>query len=226
MVLAAAADSVPTSYEEDGKQVGILVDVINEAFRRAGYAVEIRLMPWARCLGEVKDGLVDGIFSVFVTSDRQQFLNYTNEVLITQVQALFVLNDSSVKFDGDLKALSDYSIGIIIQTSYGPRLDAALKGDIFQRIDTARNSEINMRKLLARRVDVIPSYQHVALGTAKKLGALGKIRQLYPEVEAIPSYLAFSRQRDYGKIIRAFDVALASMKKDGTYAKLFSRYLQ
>lgn len=34
-LVLAAADSVPTAYVVDGKQVGILVDVVTEAFARA-----------------------------------------------------------------------------------------------------------------------------------------------------------------------------------------------
>jgi polar amino acid transport system substrate-binding protein len=226
VILAAAADSVPTSYVENGKQTGILIDVINEAFRRAGYSVEVKLMPWARCLAEVKNGAVDGIFSVFVTPERQEFLTYSNEVLITQVQVFFVRVDSSLTFEGDLRKFTGKSIGIINQTSYGPRLDAALKEGIFEKIDSTKDSESNIRKLIAGRVDMIPSYRHVVLSTAKRLGVLDKIRQLSPDIEAIPSYLAFTQKRDFAKLIRDYDKAIASMKQDGTYDQLFNRYIQ
>lgn len=224
IVLAAAADSVPTSYEENGKQTGILVDLLNEAFKRAGYTVEIQLMPWARCQEEVKNGDIDGIFSVFITAERQKYLTYTNEVLITQVQAFFVPVDSEITFDGDLRKLASKSIGIINQTSYGPKLDAALKGGLFNRIDQAQSIESNIQKLLAGHIDLIPSYRHVVLSTAKKLGVTDKIKQLSPDIEAIPSYLAFTQRRDFTKVIDDYNKALASMKKDGTYDTIFNKY--
>ena len=226
LILAAAADSIPTSYVENGKPTGILVDVIHEAFRRAGYKVEVRLMPWARCIAAAKSGAVDGIFSVFKTPERQQFMTYTDEVLITQVQAFFVRADSSLTFDGDLTKLTGISIGVIKKTSYGPRLDAALTTGIFKKIDVATNSELNVRKLIAGRVDMIPSYRNIVLSTAKTLGSLDKIKQLSPEIEAIPSYLAFTKKRDFTQLIRDYDKAIASMKKDGSYEQLFNRYLQ
>ena len=226
VILAAAADSIPTSYVENGKPTGILVDVINEAFRRAGYKVEVKLMPWARCIAAAKSGAVDGIFSVYMTPERQQFMTYTDEVLITQVQAFFVRADSSLTFDGDLTKLRGTSIGVIKKTSYGPRLDAALNTGIFKKIDFTTNSELNVRKLIAGRIDMIPSYRHVVLSTAKKVGALDKIKQLSPDIEAIPSYLAFTKKRDFTKLIRDYDKAIASMKKDGSYEQIFNRYLQ
>ncbi len=226
VILAAAADSIPTSYVENGKPTGILVDVINEAFRRAGYKVEVKLMPWARCIAAAKSGAVDGIFSVYMTPERQQFMTYTDEVLITQVQAFFVRADSSLTFDGDLTKLRGTSIGVIKKTSYGPRLDAALNTGIFKKIDFTTNSELNVRKLIAGRIDMIPSYRHVVLSTAKKVGALDKIKQLSPDIEAIPSYLAFTKKRDFTKLIRDYDKAISSMKKDGSYEQIFNRYIR
>ena len=224
-LVLAAADSVPTAYIDSGKQTGILVDVINEVFKRTGYSVEIAIMPWARCLAEVKAGKIDGIFSIYKTSARQEFLTYADEVLITQVQAFFVRKDSTISFDGDLNKLSELRIGIINETSYGPRLDAALSNRIFKNVDVAMNASTNIQKLLRDRIDVIPSYRHVVLGSATTLGVAGSIKELSPAIEAIPSYLAFSNKKDYARAIGAFNEALRSMKQDGTYDAIFNKYL-
>jgi polar amino acid transport system substrate-binding protein len=226
LVLAAADQSIPTSYIEDGQQVGILIDVINEAFNRAGYSVEIKLMPWARCLIEVENGNVDGIFSAFITEERLSFLTYAEEVLITQVQAFFVRSDSDITFDGNLSSLEDYSIGLIKGTSHGPRLDTAIEEGTFKKIDVTQNSQSNVSKLVAGRIDLLPSYRHIVLSTAKELDYVGKIKQLSPEIEAIHSYLAFSKKRDFSNEIDDFNRALSSMKLDGTYDQIFNKYLK
>ncbi|WP_221076792.1 substrate-binding periplasmic protein [Agarivorans aestuarii] len=226
IVLAAAAGSIPTSYIENGEQTGILVDVINQVFMRAGYTVEIKLMPWARCLRSVEEGTVDGIFSVYMTAERQTFLSYTSEALITQVQAFFVPIDSPIVFDGDFQQLAEKSIGIINGTSYGPKVDAAIEQGLFKAVDEAQNSKSNVRKLLAGRVDLIPSYRHVVFSTAKTLGAAHHIKQLSPPIEAIPSYLAFTNKRDFSIVIGEYDKALSEMKSDGTYDRIFEKYFQ
>jgi len=224
-LVLAAADSVPTAYVDNGRQTGMLVDVINEVFKRTGYSVEIAIMPWARCLAEVKAGKIDGIFSVYRTRARQEFLTYTDEVLITQVQAFFVRKDSTISFDGDLNKLSDLRIGIINETSYGPRLDQALGKGVFKKVDVANSASTNIQKLLHDRIDVIPSYRHVVLDSARTLGVAGSIKELSPAIEAIPSYLAFSNKKDYARAIEAFNQALRSMKEDGTYDAIFKKYL-
>jgi len=223
----AAADTRPTAYFSEGIQKGILVDLINEAFKRTGYAIKIELMPWARCIEEAKLGRIDGIFSIYDLPERRKFLIYTNEVLIVQKQALFVRKDSRIKFDGDLKKLSNRTIGIITGTSYGPRLDSAINKGVFNKIDPVNSIESNLKKLITKRVEIIPSYKHVALNSAKELGYLEEIKELHPAVEAIPSYLAFTKNKaDYTNIIREYDKALLLMKKDGTYDAIFSKYLK
>lgn len=226
ILLAAAENSIPTSYVENGKQTGILIDIIHEAFERAGYSVEIQLMPWARGLRWVKEGYVDGIFSAYITTERQEYLIYAQEELIIQRQAFFVSVDSTITFDGDINKLADKSIGIINGTSYGPKLDDALEKGVFKRVDQALNSRSNVRKLLAGRIDIIPSYRHVALNTAKTLGQAHQIKELQPALEEIPSYLAFTQKKDFSQVIKDFNKALASMKSDGTYDRIFNQYLQ
>src|ERR1700761_4951141 len=73
-LVLVAADSAPTAYMEDGKPDGIIVDVVTEAFRRTGHPLEIELMPWARCMAEIRSGRVDGIISVFRLPERDEFL--------------------------------------------------------------------------------------------------------------------------------------------------------
>lgn len=225
-IVLAAADSTPTAFVENGTQKGILVDLINEAFRRAGYAVEIKLMPWARCIAEVRAGSVDGIFSIYKTLERQEFLVYADEVLMVQVQAFFVRKDSALSFNGDFYQLENASIGIINKTSYGPKLDEAIKSGVFKNIDLSNGVESNVKKLLFHHVDVIPSYRHVIISAAKQMNKSDVIVELSPPIDSIPSYLAFSRGGSYTNIIHKFNKALGSMKSDGTYDKIFKDYLQ
>jgi len=221
-----AADSAPTAYFVDGQLTGILVDVIHEAFSRAGYSVTIRLEPWARCIEDAHEGRVDGIFSIFRTPERQVFLDYTSQPIITQVVSFFTLKRTPISFDGNFASVSRSAIGIINQTSYGPRLDEALKQGFFAKQILAYSAENNVKMLLLGRVDIIPSYRHVVLFTAKSLGALDQIQELSPKVDSIPSYLAFNRKNDYSIVMADYDKALKSMQQDGSYDRIFDKYLR
>ncbi|SHO47345.1 substrate-binding periplasmic protein [Desulfopila aestuarii] len=225
-LVLVAADSIPTAYIDNGKLTGILVDVITEAFRRAGYPIEIQLMPWARALSEVSNGNVDGIFSVFKLPERESFLTYTESPIITQVESFFARKDSSITFEGDLNKFKHIPIGIIRKTSYGEKIDAAIHDGIWENITATNSVESVVKMLVNGRVDLAPSYRHVFIRGAKEIGVLDEIKELSPSVESIPSYLAFTKKHDYSEIIRAYHKALAAMKQDGTFDNIYNKYLQ
>lgn len=224
-LVLVAADSRPTAYIVDGKPTGILVDVVTEAFRRSGHSVKIQLMPWARCLAEVREGNVDGIFSVFRLPEREAFLAYTENPVITQIEVLFIHADSDIRFTGNLAELSHLRAGIIRDTSYGPDIDKLVKNGTWQNITYTSSVDSLVAMLAAKRIDFAPSYRAVFLDAAKQAGSIGKIKELSPAVESIPSYLAFNKKRDYAKISAEFDKALASMKKDKSFDAIYTKYL-
>ncbi len=225
-LLLAAADSAPTAFMKDGQPAGLLVDVVTEAFRRAGYPIKIKLMPWARCLAEAREGTVDGIFSSFKLPEREAFLSFTDVPIIVQTESFFVRSESSTTFNGDLKELKDIKIGVILDTSYGARVDAMIKDGIWRDVAKANNVDSLVAMLLAGRFDLIPSYRHVVLNAAKKAGALDKIRELSPSIDAVPSYLAFSKKRDYAGVMAAFNKAMNDMKREKVLESIEDRYLK
>jgi len=224
-LVLVAADSAPTAYMQDGKPTGILVDVVTEAFRRSGHQFEIQLMPWARCLAEIRSGRVDGIFSVFKLPERAEFLTYTSVPVITQVEAFFVPADSDLKFGGDLSQLGSLRLGIIRGTSYGIKVDGALKTGVWSNVVETNNVDNLVGMLVLKRIDLAVGYRHVVVEAARKQGELNKIKELAPDIDEVPSYLAFSKQRDYADVIANFDRALTSMKNDHSFDAIYEKYL-
>jgi len=225
-LVLAAADTWPTAYLVDGRPTGMLVDLVNEAFRRTGHSVEIKLMPWARCLKDAETGEVDGVFSSFKLPERERFLAFSKEALTIQVIAFFARSESTQSFDGDLAALRDVRIGVITGTSYGELFDAAVRNGVLRNVEQTNSIESNLKKLVLGRVDLVPSYRYVALDTAKRLQLLAQIREMSPPLDSVPTYLAFTKVRNLSKRSEEFDAAMASMKKDGTYDHIIGRYLR
>lgn len=225
-LVLVAADSAPTAFMKDGKPAGLLVDVVTEAFRRAGYPIKIKLMPWARCLAEAREGTVDGVFSSFKLPERETFLSFTDVPIIVQTESFFVRSESRIGFDGDLKELQDVKIGVILDTSYGAKIDAMIKDGTWRDVAKANNVDSLVAMLVAGRFDLVPSYRHVVLSSAKKADVLDKIKELSPSIEAVPSYLAFSKKRDYTRVISAFNKAMSDMKREKVLDSIEDRYLK
>ena len=224
-LVLVAADSAPTAYVQDGKPSGILVDVVTAALQRTGHQFEIQLMPWARCLAEIRSGRVDGIFSVFKLPERNEFLTYTSVPIITQVEAFFVPADSDLKFGGEVSELGGLRIGTIRGTSYGIKVDSALKTGVWSTVVETNNVDSLVGMLALKRIDLAVGYRHVVFEAATKKGDLTKIKELSPDIDEIPSYLAFSNKRDYSEVIANFDRALTSMKSDHSFEAIYEKYL-
>ncbi|WP_137940099.1 transporter substrate-binding domain-containing protein [Chitinivorax sp. B] len=216
----------PYQYEENGVVKGLVVDIVNEAFRRIRQPVNITLLPWARAIKMIEDGSADGIFTAYKTPEREVFADYSKEILMPQTVSLFVLKDSSIHFDGDLSRLAGYNFGVVRKVSYGKVFDEAVKHGQIKVPDPANTGEQNIDKLLAKRFDILVSNKYGALDILASKGVLDRVKELSPEVEQVPSYLAFSKRRNLISIRDRFDEALSEMKQDGTYEGMIIRYVR
>jgi polar amino acid transport system substrate-binding protein len=214
----------PVAWLENGHPIGAMCEVLTEAARRAGIPLEFRFLPWARAMQEARAGRIDAIYPVFRTPERDSYLAFPEEVLMDERMAWFVRADAPVPFDGDLKALAGRRIGIINQSSYGPRLDAALHDQTLPDPQNVGDTTGAVRILVAGRVDLIPGFDQGIWAEARGLGLEARIHELAPPVEDVPAYLAFSRARNMSAESRAIDTALRAMKEDGTYQKILARY--
>ena len=215
----------PQSYTENSEVKGIAVEIVQEAFHRMQQPIDVRIVPWKRGLESVKAGNVDGLFTVYKTPEREEFLNYSEE-LIQEAVSLFVLHDSQITFDGDLKKLSHYRFGVVRGFSYGEEFDSARKNNIISSLDIVASAELNMEKLLGQRFDIMVSDRFTALQILNKLGAQTAVKEIPPPIEVIPAYLTFSKKRELNSVKEHFNATLVEMKEDGTYDKIIKRFFQ
>lgn len=214
----------PYEYEENGQVKGIAVDVVDEVFRRMDQPIQIRLLPWARAIKLIEAGKADAVFTAYKNPTREIFADYSKEVLMPQIVSLFVRNESSIEFTGDLSSLNGYIFGMVRKISYGQIFDTAVKSGVIRYIDYANTGEVNIQKLLNGRFDILVSNKYGALHILKKTNNLAKVKELQPALESVPSYIAFSKKRNLSKFRDRFDRVLANMKADGTYRKILSSH--
>jgi polar amino acid transport system substrate-binding protein len=222
--ILATPEIVPQSYTVNGQQTGFLVDIVKEAFRRAGRPVEIRLLPWARCLSETQHGSIDGFFPAFVTPERQSYLSFSREGLMIEAMSLFVREGSPISFDGDLSQLAQWRIGLVYGTSYGPRLDGFLAQHSLVPDEHQGSLQTAIRMLAGGRIDLFPGERQTVIRTAASLGLSDRIVELSPPIEIVPAYLAYTRLRELDQISADIDKSLRSMKEDGFYDTKFHQY--
>ncbi|MDW5415583.1 transporter substrate-binding domain-containing protein [Iodobacter sp. CM08] len=212
----------PYQYEENGETKGFVVEIVKEAFRRLHQPINITLLPWTRSIKMIEDGSADAVFTAYKTPEREVFADYSKEILMPQVVSLFVLKGSPIQFDGHLSSLASYRFGVVSKISYGDVFDSAVKNKTITELDETFTGEKNIEKLLAKRFDVLVSNKYGALDILKRHGHLDKVRELSPEVQTIPSYMAFSKKKNLAILRDRFDEVLLAMKKDGTYQRIIA----
>lgn len=222
-VVLVTAQYPPFSYEEDGQQKGLAVDLVREAFARMRQPLRIEFVPFARAIEMVKSGEADGIFPFALSEDRKVFALFSSEKLLVDPGSLFVRADSTITFDGDYAKLSPYTIGMQRGTNHGPAFMQALSTYNI-KTDPAENQERNITKLVAGRFDIAVGPRLVVLYAARQAGKAGEIKLLYSGVSEGFAYLGVSRLRNREALLQQFDQTLRRMRQDGSYEKIVRAY--
>ncbi|GAB2879091.1 transporter substrate-binding domain-containing protein [Pseudoduganella ginsengisoli] len=203
---------------------GFAVELVRQVFRQMGDDVAVNLYPWERAMAMVKAGQADCIFTIYRSPVREQFLDYSHEVLAQQVVYFFARKQDAPEFNGNMDLVKGVRIGVARQINYGPRFEGFRDRLV---IDEASTIEQNFRKLAAGRVDLVPSNLHTAMATLALPGmrdAADTIVRLSPPIEAVPSYIGFSRQRHLSELRDRFDSELKKFFKSDAYRAMLEKY--
>lgn len=132
---------------------GLLSAVVREAFLRGGVKVSYEFFPNNRTLQMARSGNVDGSLGWAPNPDRKKQLLYTDPVM--SLGMVFVQRNETPISWRSLSDLSPYRIGITTGNFYSTEFEALQKsGDL--EVDPANDDVTNLRKLLARHIDLFP----------------------------------------------------------------------
>lgn len=217
----------PISYEIDGKITGVGTELVREAFARLGLPIELQIFPGARALIMLQEGEADALFALAKTPERESFAEYPTTPIIDQPISLFVRKDSMILFDGDVRKLSPYAIGIIRGGRFSLEFEKGINDHLFPKIEEATTYSQNILKLESQRLDIIVGSRISVLFAAKELGKQDMIKELSPALTASsPAYLAFSKKGKAIKYRTQIDEMLKAMYQDGTYDRIIQSYLK
>jgi len=219
--ITIASGEWPPYQSEHLEYYGFTSRIVTEAFALEGISVTYGFMPWKRSYEESKKGKWDATFLWASTDERMQFFDFS-EPIITGRDVFFYLKSEPFHWDTyqDLKGVL---IGGVIGYDYGPDFQHAEKTGIIV-VDRTKNDEINVRKLLAGRIQVFVCNVHVGSVFLNKLFDKKTVRQFtfHPKpVRRKPYYLLFSKAiPDNKKKMKFFNSGLKIMKNNGRYDQI------
>jgi len=202
----------PYAWVEDGEPVGISIDILREAARRAGLTATFGHLPWKRCLQLVQEGKFDAVVDAAerdeFTQGPSSYVVYTDTIWVREDDPLTAANP---------QALRGRTLGIVDGYHYGN----GLTEDPRIVLEPAVNDEMNIRKLAFGRVDAIIAdfTSTMAFALANQL----RIRPLLPHISFDRLYPSFNKGR--GKLQASINRAIAKMLEDGFVDRVYRKHI-
>ena len=219
--ITLASDPWPPFIDPSEQGGGLSFEIISAALKTQGYEVRFENVPWARAEEGVKMGTYDILPNTWMTEKRKSYLLYSEPYAANKVKFI------KKKYDpfeySDLSSLKGKSVGIIRGYGYG---DEFMASTGFKR-ETTSNFMLNVKKLVAGRIDLIIEDEIVARAKINKKdpAVLGKIeftKKPFSRKEVhVTCGLANPRHKE---IISAFNKGLMEIKNNGKYASIMSKY--
>ena len=211
----------PYQMEIDGKLSGISVDIVKELQKRVGNTQKIRVFPWNRGYNITLKKKGFALFTTARTKHREKLFKWVGPIATLKL-VMFKLKSNKTEYKTEDDAKRAKSIAVTKNNASHQTL--ASKGFKNLQVKTGGDNKINLTKLLEGKAELWPVDYQVGHYRIKQRGVQDKvvIAKVPPFLET-PLAIAFNKNTP-DEIIQKWQKALDSMKKDGTYEKIFDKY--
>lgn len=222
LALRIATGELPPYATQERPDQGVALQIVHRAFALAGHSVEYHFMPWTRALEETAAGRWDA--TAYWGYNAERNVRFLRSDTVLAEQWVFV-HRRSMRFDW--KALSDlqpYRLAIIANYTYTPEMWQLLRQGRLQG-DATPDDLLALRKLLARRVDVVPIERNVACYLLARHFSLAEVEKLHVHprllTDSFTTHLLLPRQQVASATLLAdFNRGLQQLKASGEHARL------
>ncbi len=226
--------------DENNQPVGIEIELLTAIYKEMPDLVpEFKFVIFRsspRSKQALKDGTLDQYITMSHKKKRMAYLLYPEEshlnikwVFFTTHQ--FLLKEqqlgSPVLFN-EYQDLAKYKIGATQDYAYSEEFwRLANNGTL--NVEVMQKNKLNIKKLLAGRIDLFPSYQFKMQWNAQQGGYAHLISYLPKAIRDKKYFNPFSKASTYPnvlnkKIIHRYDEVLRSLKRKGLIKKILKKY--
>ncbi|MGC8819823.1 MAG: substrate-binding periplasmic protein [Fervidobacterium sp.] len=204
---------------KDNKWKGIDVDTVKAVFSNLGFEVSYINLPWERCLEAMKVGAYDGIMSLRITKEREEYLIYPKEPLSTGVDVLWKMKNKNIDLSALYKipkdAICAYTVGYAYRDWFwnGPFRKEPVPDDV-----------TGFRLLKDGRIDLFVCNLLVGKELTKELGIQKDVVYSKNFNGKMIYYLAFSKNYHGAYLAEIFSSELKKFKKTNEYKSILKFY--
>lgn len=213
-------------YAHAAETQSFLPELFAEIGNKMGVKFEVRYFPWKRCEQEVEELRAWGAIPYRKTEDRAKTFDFSDPIYVADSH-FFAYRKDNVKREIQYDVLTDlrgYRIGGIQGYYYQPWYEAAGLD-----VDYALSEEQNFKRLQLGRIDLFSTATTVGWHIIKQLFPPEEVAKFYtldtPLISGDGLFLMSSKQYPDGpNLLKRFNLALGTVKQDGTYGKLVDKY--
>lgn len=206
----------PFEFTKNGKTVGFDIDLMREVGKRAGFQPQFENVKFDGIIQGIGSGLYDSaISSITITPAREKQIDFSKPYFNAD-QSLLVQKGSKIKSTGDL---SSATVGVQLGTTGASEADKLKKNGKINQVRTFDTITDAFAALENGQIDAIINDFPVSAYRAKTSNGSLVIVQTIPTGEQYG--IAFPKD---SKLLKPANKALAEIKKDGTYAKLYKKW--
>jgi polar amino acid transport system substrate-binding protein len=220
-VYAVGTDAAYAPFEsqnEKGEIVGLTIDIVGAAAKKAGIEVKFVNTPWEGIFNSLQQGDRDMLASsITITDERKQTMDFTNSYF-DAFQLIAVKADSKVgKFD-DLKKLK---VGVQTGTT-GDEVVTKLQGKNSTNIKRFESTPLALKELEAGGVDAVVADNGVVVNYVTN-NAGAKFKTVSDKAFA-PEQYGFAVKKGNAELLGLLNKGLADIKADGSYDQIYAKY--
>lgn len=225
LVLANAVYPPLVNPPGDPRGEGVDIDVAREALRRGGapWPVTVQWVPWKRVLFMLERGLADLTTTVNHSPERERFLRFSDGYRNGTRYFFFSRKGLNLK----LRKLDDLR-GHRLALAEGFFYPEPVLAAVGRAVEYGKDVATAVRLVEAGRADVV-IVSHLAGLWAVRQQRLEAVleRQPLEFMKPSPVYMAFSRERPRSVVaLAAMNAGLASMRADGSIARIEAQYMR
>lgn len=220
-LILLAEEDPPSSFTENNRVQGFVIDITREIQKRVGSREPITTLPWARAykLALEKPDIV--LLATIRTPEREKYFHWIGS-LVESTGNIYALKSNPAK----LKNLEDAKRIKGIVTVRGWYTEEFLLKNGFKNIVSVSSPD-KMAEMLFSRKDLVIAFDSSTIEyLVRKAGQqMSDIKTILPLGPPRVTYITMSRGTSQ-EAVQAWQKALESMKKDGTFKRIMEEWIQ
>jgi polar amino acid transport system substrate-binding protein len=212
-------ESPPLNFIKDGEITGLATEVVQEVRKRTGTSGKIRLVAWQEGYQALSEQPDVALFSTVMTAERKPLFQWVGPLAVLDTN-LYALKGSGIA----IANLDDARKVDRIATVAKYYSDQILAKEGFTNTQSYPNREATVRALLDGKVQLLASSNLGMPAALKKMGGSMDDVETAFTLSTDLFYIAFSKGTSPQRVARWQD-ALDEMKRDGSFAKIYAKWL-